>query len=105
MRIKKTAVLSALLAMIVSFPAFSNDENGKTVQSVGAPNSGPTYVIFNEPLQLSCLWGVVYLADPSTDYGKAMLAVVLNADATGKKVRVVYTQASDQTCTASLVAG
>lgn len=104
---KKIPGVVSLLAMTASLPAFASniDENGKTIQFVGSQNNGPSYVAFNEPLQVTCLFNTVYLPDPSSAYGKAMVAILLNAEATNRKVRVVYSQATDGTCTASLIAG
>jgi len=101
---RPAAIVAAIAAAFLSSSVFAADESGKTVQQVGSQNSGTSFVVFNEPLQVGCLYNTIYLPDPNSAYGKSMLAILLTAESSGRGVRVVYSQASDGTCTASLIA-
>lgn len=104
MKLKSKAVV-ATVSIMACMSAFAASENNKTIQSVGVQAAGPSYVVFNEPLTVGCQFGLVYLADPSTTQGKAMLAALLSAQAAGKGVaRIDYTQGTDGNCTATIVA-
>jgi len=102
---KKCMMLAGMAALLTVSTAFAASESNKTIQQVGVQYNGPGYVIFNEPLTVSCQYGIVYLPDVSTAPGKAMLAVLLSAQSAGKPIsRVDYTQGSDGNCTAAIVA-
>jgi hypothetical protein len=70
--------------------AWDTDEPNKTVVMVGAhaPNTG--YATFVEGVHANCLYQHVYF-DASTALGKALLATLMAAKATGMKVRIGYT--------------
>ena len=97
-------MLAGMAALLTVSSAFAASDSNKTIQQVGVQNNGYGYVIFNEPLSVSCQFGLVYIQDVSTATGKAMLAVLLSAQAAGKQItRLDYTQAADGSCSASIV--
>lgn len=103
MKLKSKAAI-AFFSVLACTSAFATSESSKTIQQVGVQSNGPGYVIFNEPLTVGCSYTLVYLPDLSTSSGKAMLAALLSAQASGKGVsRIDYTQAADSTCTATIV--
>ncbi|MET3650313.1 hypothetical protein [Dyella japonica] len=102
---KKYMMLAGVTALLTVSAAFATSDNNKTIQQVGVQYNGPGYVVFNEPLSVSCQYGLVYIPDVSTASGKAMLAVLLSAQAAGKPIsRLDYTQAADGTCSAAIIA-
>ncbi|WP_266160261.1 hypothetical protein [Dyella silvatica] len=103
--VNKLTTMVAVIAMIASVPAFATTEWNKTIQAVGTvQDGGASFVIFNEALSVSCQGGLVSLADPSTNGGKAMLAALLSAQAAGKGVqRIDYSQVASGACAASMI--
>ena len=98
MKIKAMAAL-ALVALLTCASAFATEDDNKTIQAVGVGVNQSVYVTFNEPLQATCAYNTINLGDPNSAYTKALLAIVLTAEASSKPVRVVY----DGTCTATLI--
>jgi hypothetical protein len=105
MNLKAASMGAFIVASLSSASVFATTENNKTIQLVGVQGNGPSYVTFNEALTVGCEFGLIYLPDAGSAGGKAMLAALLSAQASGKGVqRVDYAQAADGTCTASVIA-
>lgn len=102
MKVKATATL-ALAALLACASAFATEDDNKTIQGVGVGLNQSVYVTFNESLQVTCAYNTINLGDPNSAYTKALLAIVLTAEASSRPVRVVYNPQSDGTCTATLI--
>lgn len=102
---KKCMMLAGMATLLTVSSAFAASESNKTIQQVGVQYNGPGYVTFNEPLTVSCQYGLIYIPDVGTAPGKGMLAVLLSAQAAGKPIsRLDYVQNGDGSCTAQIVA-
>jgi len=102
MKFKAMAAI-ALASLLTCASAIATEDDGKTIQGVGVGVNQSVYVTFNEPLQVTCAYNTVNLGDPNSAYTKALLAIVLTAEASSRPVRVVYSSQSDGTCVATLI--
>lgn len=77
------------------------DDYNRTITSVGT--QGLSYFQVKEGLSQPCTFGVVYLPDLSQYNARAMMAVLLSAQARGALINISYDMASSGYCTATKI--
>jgi len=91
-------LIAFVLCVLVSFSASAATETNKTVNAMGVQiGSGNSiaYVYVSPAPALSCLGGILYIADLSTPGGTALLSMLQKAFALSKPLsRVDYFQDS-----------
>lgn len=101
---KVAAIALGGLLAVASMGASATDDANRTITAIGAQTSTSAYVQFKEGTSAGCLFNLVFLGDMSQPMPKAMLAVLLSAQARGAMVSAVsYDMASNGFCTASKV--
>jgi hypothetical protein len=98
---KMLATALVVLACTVPTAAFATDDYNRTISGVGTQGLG--YVQFKEGLSQPCQFGTLYLPDLSQYNARAMMAVLLSAQARGALVSVSYDMNGSGFCTASKV--
>ena len=102
MKLMKHSVLGVSLAM-VGVACHATDDYNKTLSRVGTQQSTTAYFYVNEAWSQPCVGGIMYI-DRSTAAGKGMLAMLLQAKATGATIHWVnYTLGANNICMASLI--
>lgn len=100
---KLASIAIAVVAALVSAQAFAGaSDSNRTILNLGSQGTG--FVSFREGLSLPCKFGAVYLPDLSQPSAKAMMAVLLSAQARGALVSIGYDIDASNICTANIVA-
>ena len=104
---KRLAVAAALVLLSLvpmTLRAWTLDEANRTVMQVGTHVTSTGFVILVGGIHANCQFGALYF-DVSRPLGKAILATLTVAKATGQPVRIGYSPpASPGVCTLELAA-
>lgn len=92
------------LFSLASTNASATDDANRTISTIGAQTSTSAFVQFKEGTSAGCLSNAVFLGDMSQPIPKAMLALLLAAQARGAVVAdISYDKAGNGSCIASMV--
>lgn len=98
----KTATIAfALTSLFTSAHALAASDINRTIASLGSQGTG--YVQVAPVLSQPCKFSTVYLPDLSQPNAKAMMAVLLSAQARGALVAISYDMDANSICTANTV--
>ncbi|MGE7136234.1 hypothetical protein ACQKIE_01220 [Luteibacter sp. NPDC031894] len=98
----KISAIAIVALAACSTQAFAASDTNRTIVNLGATNTG--YVQVAEGFSQPCKYSLVYLPDLSQPNAKAMMAVLLSAQARRAPVTVTYDMDASGICTANLVA-
>ncbi|HVI55613.1 MAG TPA: hypothetical protein VM621_11280 [Luteibacter sp.] len=92
------------MTFLVSAQASATDDVNRTIVSIGAQTTTSAYVGFKEGTSAPCKFNLVFLGDMSQPMPKAMLAILISAQARGSLVsNVTYEMDASGFCNATKV--
>jgi len=97
----KIASLAVVALAAFSAQAFAAEDANRTISALGAQGTG--YLQVKEGFSQPCQFGTVYLPDLSQYSARAMMAVLVSAQARGALVTVSYDVAASGYCTANKI--
>jgi hypothetical protein len=97
----KLAALAVMALAAFSTQVFAAEDLNRTVSALGVQGTG--YVQVKEGFSQSCQFSTVYLPDLSQYNARAMMAVLVSAQARGALVNVSYDVAASGYCTANKI--
>lgn len=101
---KTLPLIAGVFASILSFQAFATDDLNRTIVAIGAQDTTSAYVQLKEGTSAPCLFGLVFLGDLNQPVRKAMLALLMSAQARGAIVAdVAYEMEASGFCTATKI--
>jgi hypothetical protein len=89
------------MSLFASAHALAASDVNRTIAALGSQGTGYVQVapVFSQP----CKFSTVYLPDLSQPNAKAMMAVLLSAQARGALVAITYDMDANSICTANTV--